>query len=73
VTKRDPITNPNLEDCSEKYWEQVLESFGLGLNRGHRPGKASLRGGINELVKIEELQYEHETGKVKPQGRGPDA
>lgn len=67
-----PITGPNIKNEDKSYWERVLASHGLGMNKGHRPNRTSFRGGINELVIAEEQEYEHETGVVKPSGHGPD-
>ncbi len=67
-----PIDAPNTLETDPAYWEKVLASHGLGMNRGHRPNRTSFRGGINELVIAEQKQYEHESGEVKPTGNGPD-
>jgi len=49
----------------------VLESFGLGRRRGETK-KSGLRGGIAELVKVEEIELRKESGQVRPKGAGPD-
>lgn len=67
-----PIENPDTTIEDESYWEKVLHSHGLGMNRGHRPNRTSFRGGINELVITEQHEHERETGTVKPPGHGPD-
>jgi len=66
-----PITDPDVQNESAEYWEKVLLSHGLGMRKGEST-KASLRGGVKELVIIEELEYTRETGKVQPNGAGPD-
>jgi hypothetical protein len=67
-----PIEKPNTQCEDKSYWEKVLASHNLGMNRGHRPNRTSFRGGINELVVAEQIEYEKETGAVKPPGHGPD-
>lgn len=67
-----PIIDPNTEETDPAYWERVLASHGLGMNRGHRPNRTSFRGGINELVVTERQELDKETGNVKPPGHGPD-
>jgi hypothetical protein len=67
-----PIENPDTEREDSEYWDKVLASHGLGMNRGHRPNRTSFRGGINELVVTERQQLDKDTGIVKPPGHGPD-
>jgi len=67
-----PITEPDVENQSQDYWEKVLLSHGLGLRRGEST-KASLRGGISDLVIIEELIYTEESGRVQPKGAAPES
>ena len=67
-----PITDPDTTNTSQQYWEEVLISHGLGEQRARATTKTVLRGGIRELVGIEESEYEKSTGKVKPFGRGPE-
>ena len=64
----DSIDRTNLE---QSYWDDILESFGLGVNAGARPRHDSFRGGINELVVAEHIEIVKATGKVKPKGFGP--
>jgi hypothetical protein len=67
-----PIDSPDLTREDSAYWDKVLASHNLGMNRGHRPNRTSFRGGINELVVTEERELERESGVVKPSGHGPD-
>lgn len=67
-----PIENPDTQNTDPKYWEQILLSHGLGLRRGEST-KASLRGGIKDLVEIEELEFTRETGRVQPKGARPES
>jgi len=66
-----PIENPDVSNTDQKYWETVLESHGLGVRRAETK-KSGLRGGIAELVKVEEIELRKESGQVKPKGFGPD-
>lgn len=70
--REKPITNPDCQNEDPKYWSKVLKTHGLGMDRGASTHKISLRGGINELVVVEKEEYEQESGRVRPSGRGPD-
>ncbi len=67
-----PIDDPDTTNVSPAYWEAVLLSHGLGMQRGKASAKTSLRGGIKELVSVEQIEYQKSSGRVSPKGRGPD-
>lgn len=61
------------------YWEQILESNGLGLSRGFARQIVYI-GGQPEYERLEEDQQAGREGqlengghRVTPEGRGPDA
>lgn len=69
----EPIEKPDTSNLDPKYWDKVLKSHGLGVNAGAVPSrKVSFIGGINNLVGKEEEEYRKESGKVDPNGHGPD-
>lgn len=70
--KIKPIYTPDRENCSVDYWNEVLASHGLSMDRGKATHQTSLRGGITELVVAEKIQNERDSGHVKPSGKGPD-
>lgn len=80
-----PITEPNRENLDPDYWEMVLRSHGLSSRKGESPRKRiktedgvkkiSLTlnvGGMRNLASVDAEQIEKESGKVKPDGSGPD-
>lgn len=67
-----PILDPDRQNLSETYWNDVLASHGLSMDRGKATHKVSLRGGITELVVAEKIQYQKDSGQTKPPGKGPD-
>lgn len=69
---KKPIENPDTQNVDPGYWEKVLSSYGLGMDRGNRKSRTMLIGGISELVRAEHSLYEKETGAVKPSGHGPN-
>lgn len=68
--KLEPITDPDVTNTDPAYWEQVLESHGLGMLRGRSP-KSIYVGNTKELTPIEEKAYRDFIGKVEPPGHGP--
>jgi hypothetical protein len=70
--KPDPITNPDTENTDPLYWEKVLKTHNLSMTRGSNQNSVSYVGDLKKLVKIDTGMYEKETGRVVPQGSGPD-
>lgn len=67
-----PIEDPDVSNTDPKYWENVLQSHGLGMNVGSPERRTTWGvGGIKSLVGIEEQEYRRETGVVAPSGAGP--
>lgn len=77
---------PDTTNTDPAYWEKVLRSHNLSVNRGAHP-QTKIRyndgeiekvdvvlsvGGLNNLVGVEEQEYRIASGKVKPSGHGPD-
>lgn len=67
-----PIDDPDTENVNPAYWEAVLLSHGLGMQRGKAAAKTSVMGGIRELVSVEQITYQKNSGRVSPKGHGPD-
>jgi hypothetical protein len=69
VKKRRP--DPTNE--SPAYWEQILKERGLDMDAGRDPGhrKVLRIGGSVDLERVHTARASR-TGKVKPQGAGPD-
>ena len=72
VTKFVPIENPDPTIEAPEYWEQVLDSYRLGMGRGIRR-QYSFIGTLNNLVGIEEELYRKRTGRSITKGHGPDS
>jgi hypothetical protein len=69
----EPINQPDLNNESAEYWELVLRSHNLSVDRGRVSRKmVSHVGGLNNLVGIEKEDFIDCTGQVKPTGKGPD-
>ena len=68
----EPINDPKT-DCEDlDYWEIVLASHGLSMNRGNPSRRiVSNSGTINNLVRVEQAETLKNTGKVTPKGKGP--
>lgn len=81
----EPINNPDVNNTDPEYWELVLLSHGLSNRKGESP-RARIKteqgtkqinkllhvGGLNNLVSVDEQQFRKESGRVKPDGSGPD-
>jgi hypothetical protein len=61
------------ETNTKEYWEQVLREEGLSMNAGLDPGHRKLLrvGNGTDLERIHAAIVTY-TGKVKPEGHGPD-
>lgn len=76
-----PIKKPDTENTDPKYWDKVLTSHGLSMERGkppliRMPDGRRLRmilyvGGIQELDSLME-EMAGRNGRVTPEGHGPD-
>ena len=75
----DPIKNPDPTNTEKSYWENVLRSWNLSMNRGKSPqtwidrGTETERresvtnqvGSLNNLVGVEEEEFRKASGKVE--------
>lgn len=71
VHKADIDTN----NTDPEYWERVLRSYNLGMDRGSRRHSTSYVGDVGTLDAIEQKRLdEQEMGgrRVVPNGAGPD-
>ena len=74
MSKKKPRPMAILEgNTSAEYWEQVLREEGLSMNAGLDPGHRKLLrvGNSTDLERIH-AAIVTDTGKVKPEGHGPD-
>lgn len=67
-----PITEVDTSNESVEYWNDILRSHGLSMERGKRPNLVVPVGGLFVLNKVDEKQLVKETGKREPEGYGPD-
>lgn len=68
-----PIKEIDQTNESPEYWNSILKSFNLSMQRGYRPNVVTPIGGLFVLNKIDEKQAAKESGKVEPSGYGPDS
>lgn len=80
-----PITDPDLQNEDPSYWDKILKSHGLSMERAsrpriwvnkrtHREERIVLVGNSNDLEDIAEKTAKLPSGgkKVKPSGHQPD-
>ncbi len=67
-----PIIEVDTSNESVEYWNDILRSHGLSMERGKRPNLVVNVGGLYVLNKVDEKQFVKQTGKAEPDGYGPD-
>jgi len=72
VKVREPIYQPDVTNESPEYWEKVLTSHDLSMDRGYQPDLVSYIGDLENLKILERRNAKKMTGKVFPAGHGPD-
>jgi hypothetical protein len=65
-----PITDPDTEDCSPKFWSDVLNSHNLSMKRGAAEKTVAYYGDLNSLVVLENHNREIECGNKNALGSG---
>jgi hypothetical protein len=84
--KKPKDTVIDITNTSRRYWDKILSSLGLSNNRGLPPQFWINRGTDKEkklrqalsvgnsvnIANIEEEQYRKRSGRVRPEGYGPD-
>ena len=79
--KTKKIKKPDLENIEQSYWEKVLSSHRLTMEKGRAPRfrrngkqirKVKFVGGMDNIEGVQEQQYRKRTGRVVPSGHGPD-
>ena len=70
----EPIENPDTENTSVEYWNEILKSYGLSMSAGSPSRRVvSHVGTIKNCAGIDEEQFRKDSGQVQPTGKGPDS
>jgi hypothetical protein len=81
LMKTKKIKNPDTANEKPSYWEKVLSSHKLSMEKGRAPRfrrngkqirKVKFVGGMRNIEGIQEQQFRKRTGRVEPKGHGPD-
>lgn len=79
--KTKKIKKPDTANEKPEYWEQVLTSHKLSMESGRAPRfrrngkqvrKVKFVGDMSNIEGVQERQYRKRTGRVVPDGHGPD-
>lgn len=70
--KREPVTEIDHSNENPEYWNEILNSFGLSMQRGSRPNVVTPSGNLTNLNRIEIKSFQKDSGRVAPAGSKPE-